>query len=837
MKIEKSKMGNFTFYPLSQLKEMGFNIDKYPYSIKILIENVLRNMDGEKITEDDLESIASWKVGKDFAFMPTRVIMQDYTGVPLLVDLAAMRSELERRGKDPSRINPKIPSDLVIDHSIQVDYFGTEYSLLLNMKKEFERNLERYKFLKWAQGAFTNLRVVPPGHGIIHQVNLEFLSKVVDVREHNGVLTAFPEVVIGTDSHTTMADGVGILAWGVGGLEAEAVMLGEPYFMTVPEVVGVKLTGEIREGVTPTDVVLYITETLRRKGVVGKFVEFFGPSLSYLSVPDRATIGNMAPEYGATVGYFPIDEKTLYYLKATARDQDIVGEYAKAQGIYYSSEPNYTEVVNVDLGDVEPALAGPMNPDERVPLRKMWEVKVGNKKGKRVSDGSVVLASITSCTNTSNPTVMLGAGVLARKAVAYGLRSKDYVKTSMAPGSPIVFKYLEEAQLLPYLEALGFHVVGFGCTTCIGNAGPLPREIEEDLKNGIEGYAVISGNRNFEGRINPLLKGTYLASPLLVVAYALAGRININFETDPLGLDPNGKPVFLKDIWPSMKEISRYMDLALNPKFYEENKSTIFQGDENWRSLEVAEGVTYAWDANSTYIIEPPWFKEDFEFKEIKDARILLILGDKVTTDHISPAGPIARDSEAGTYLLQKGVADLNTYGARRGNHEVMLRGGFANSKLRNKMVNRSGGFTKHYPDGEEGTVFSVAMKYRKEGVPLVIFAGKQYGTGSSRDWAAKVTALLGVRAVIAESFERIHRSNLVAMGVIPVEANWSSLQLRGDEMVSLKLQELKPRTEVEIIIKGDSQQKLHGVARIDTKAELEYIKNGNILNYVFKRV
>ncbi|BCS93953.1 aconitate hydratase AcnA [Metallosphaera javensis (ex Sakai et al. 2022)] len=837
MKIEKSKIGNAYYYPLSQLKEMGFDVEKYPYSIKILIENVLRNLDGEKITEEDLEVIAGWKTGKDFAFSPTRVIMQDYTGVPLLVDLAAMRSELQRRGKDPSRVNPRLPSDLVIDHSVQVDYFGTEYSLSLNMRREFERNEERYKFLKWAQGAFTNLRIVPPGNGIIHQVNLEFLSKVVDLREHKGVLTAFPEIVIGTDSHTTMADGIGVLAWGVGGLEAEAVMLGEPYYMTVPEVVGVRLTGEVREGVTPTDVVLYITETLRRKGVVGKFVEFFGPALSHLSVPDRATIGNMAPEYGATVGYFPIDDQTLNYLRATDRDAKMVGEYAKAQGIFYGVEPKYTDVVNIDLSDVEPSLAGPRNPDERVPLRKMAELKTGNKKGKKIADGSVVLASITSCTNTSNPTVMLGAGILARKAVAMGLRSMNYVKTSMAPGSPIVVKYLNEAGLTPYLEALGFHVVGFGCTTCIGNAGPLPSEVEEDLKQGIEGYAVISGNRNFEGRINPLLKGTYLASPILVVAYALAGRININFENEPLGIDPNGKPVYLKDVWPSMKEISSYLTLALNPKFYSEQKGRIFDGDENWKQLPVEGGLTFAWDPKSTYIVEPPWFKESSEFKEIRNARILMMLGDKVTTDHISPAGPIAKDSDAAKYLEERGARELNTYGARRGNHEVMLRGGFANPKVKNILVNSEGGFTVHYPDGTVDTVYKVAMRYKSDGVPLVIFAGKQYGTGSSRDWAAKVTALLGVRAVIAESFERIHRSNLVAMGVIPVEADWKSLNLKGNEIVDVELDEMKPRTTVTIRVRGETERTLKGMARIDTRTELEYVRDGNILNYVFKRV
>ncbi|MFP3204644.1 MAG: aconitate hydratase AcnA [Metallosphaera yellowstonensis] len=839
MKIEKSRIGDAYYYPLSKLSELGFNIDELPYSIKVLVENTLRNMDGDKITEDDLEAIAGWKTGKDFAFMPTRVVMQDYTGVPLLVDLAAMRSELQRLGLDPTRVNPRIPSDLVIDHSIQVDYFGTGYSLAMNMRTEFERNQERYKFLKWAQGAFTNLRIVPPGNGIIHQVNLEFLSKVIDVREHGGVLTAFPEVVIGTDSHTTMVDGLGVLAWGVGGLEAESVMLGEPYYMSVPEVVGVKLKGEVRDGVTPTDVVLYLTELLRKKGVVGKFVEFFGPSLSLLSVPDRATIANMAPEYGATVGYFPIDEVTLSYLRATDRDAEFVREYSKAQGLMYGREPRYSEVVEVDLGHVEPALAGPRNPDERVPLRKMAELKVGNKVGKKVKDGSVVIASITSCTNTSNPTVMLGAGILARKAVSLGLRVPDFVKTSTAPGSPIVVKYLEEAGLLPYLEALRFHIVGFGCTTCIGNSGPLPKEVEDDLRQGIEAYAVISGNRNFEGRIYPLLKGTYLASPILVVAYALAGRININFETEPIGIDPNGRPVFLKDVWPSLKEISKYMEIALNPQFFREQKSKIFEGDENWKKLPVSQGVTFSWDPSSTYIVEPPWFRgESKPFQEIRDARILMILGDKVTTDHISPAGPIAPDSDAGRYLKERGAKELNTFGARRGNHEVMLRGGFSNPKVKNLMVQREGGYTIHYPDGKIDTIFNVAAMYKKEGVPLVIFAGKQYGTGSSRDWAAKVTSLLGIRVVVAESFERIHRSNLVAMGVLPVEANWSGANLRGDELVDVILSDLKPRAEVTVRIKGGKgEREIRGIARVETKAEVEYLRHGGILNYVFTKI
>ncbi|MCI2414514.1 MAG: aconitate hydratase AcnA [Candidatus Aramenus sp.] len=823
------KLGNYEYY---SIKKLG--VDNFPFSLKVLVENVGRNL-GEKVGKDSLENLLGRKVGKDITIMPTRVIMQDYTGVPLLVDLAAMRSELKRLGKDPELVNPVVQSDLVIDHSVQVDYYGTEYSLSLNMKKEFERNAERYKFLKWAQGAFNNLRVVPPGKGIIHQINLEYLSRVIAIKD--GV--AFPEVVIGTDSHTTMVNGLSVLAWGVGGLEAEAVMLGEPYFMTVPEVVGVRLVGGVKEGVTPTDVVLFITEMLRKKGVVGKFVEFYGPSVSLLSVPDRATIANMAPEYGATVGYFPIDEQTLKYLKATNRDYEIVEKYAKEQGMFYTGkeEPDYNDEVEIDLSEIEPSLAGPRNPDERVPLREMKKLKVSGKRGRIVEDGSVVISAITSCTNTSNPTVMIGAGLLAKKAVELGLRSKPYVKTSMAPGSPVVYKYLKEGNLIPYLEALGFHVVGFGCTTCIGNAGPLPSDVEKDVReNNLEVYAVISGNRNFEGRINPLLKGTYLASPILVVAYAIYGKINLDPES-PIAVDPNGRPVYLRDVWPSLKEISEYMSLALKPEFFKEMYANVFEGDENWKGLSISPGKVYEWK-ESTYIVEPPWFKEAQPFKEVRNARILLLLGDKVTTDHISPAGPILQNSDAGKYLRALGATELNTYGARRGNHEVMLRGGFANPKLKNFMVNREGGYTVHYPDGKEGTVYEVAMRYKQEGVPLVIFAGKQYGTGSSRDWAAKVTALLGVRAVIAESFERIHRSNLVAMGVVPIESvSWKDIGIKGDETVNLHFElKVRPKVKVEVIGK-DGKREFEGVARIDTEAEVNYVKYGGILNYVFQKI
>lgn len=807
------------------------DLKNIPYSLRVLAINVSKHIDGEKITQDDLDAIINWKVGNEISFMPTRVIMQDYTGVPLLVDLAEMRSELARRGLNPEKVNPIIQSDLVIDHSIQVDYYGTSYSLTLNMKKEFERNEERYKFLKWAQRSFKNLRIIPPGKGIIHQINLEYLSKVINDNNE-------PEIVIGTDSHTTMIGGLGILGWGVGGLEAEAVMLGEPYHSIVPEVIGVKLEGEIREGVTPTDIVLYITELLRKKGVVGKYVEFFGSSLSKLTIQDRATIANMAPEYGATVGYFPIDEQTVKYLNLTGRDGDKVKKIAIELGIFYNEreEIKYSDVVEVNLSEIEPSMAGPKNPDERI---EFGSLKIERKnKGNIIQDGDVVLAAITSCTNTSNPTVMLGAGILAKKAVELGLRSKPYVKTSLAPGSPVVVKYLKDAGLLPYLEALGFHVVGFGCTTCIGNAGPLIKEVENDIKTyGIEAYAVISGNRNFEGRINPLLKGTFLASPILVVAFAIAGRIDINYE-EPIAFDPNGKPVYLRDIWPTLEEINSYMNLAMNPEYYLSQYSTIFKGDENWEKLSVTPSPIYDWP-KSTYIVEPPWFKEEDGKLEIKKARILLLLGDKITTDHISPAGPISPDSEAGKYLLSLGVKELNTFGARRGNHEVMIRGGFSNPKLKNYLVNKEGGYTIHFPDKREGTVYEVAMQYKKEGVPLVVVAGKQYGSGSSRDWAAKVTALLGIKAVLAESFERIHRSNLVAMGVLPIEIeDWRKLGIKGDELVSIEFTDLNPGSKVKIIFENNERKvETSGILRANTKTEIEYLKSGGILKYVLEKM
>lgn len=837
MEIVKSKIrtpkGEAVVYPLSQLEERGYEVRKLPYSIRVLVENALRNLDGKVVTEDDLDAISSWKVGRDFPFKPSRVVMQDYTGVPLLVDLAAMRDKVVQLKGDPRKVNPIIQSDLVVDHSIQVDFFGSKEALELNMRREFERNEERYRFLKWSQESFRNLRIVPPGHGIVHQVNLEYLTPVVDVREFKGELTAFPDTLIGTDSHTPMINGASVLGWGVGGLEAEAVMLGEPYYMSIPEVVGVKLTGEVREGVTPTDVVLYLTEKLRKMGVVNKFVEYFGPSLSKLSVQDRATISNMSPENGSTVGYFPIDRTTLAYLRGTNRDAGTVEVYAKEVGLLYGDEPRYSQVVDVDLGEIEPAIAGPRNPDERVPLTRAKEVvgKLADSKvGKTVKDGAVAIAAITSCTNTSNPTVIIAAALVAKRAVELGLKVPPHVKTSLAPGSRAVTAYLERTGLLRYLEQLGFNVVGYGCTTCIGNSGPLIPEVQKDvLESKVDVFAVISGNRNFEGRINPHLRGTFLASPPLVVVYAIAGRMDF----DPLSEPLQGK-VYLKDLWPSLSQVSQYVNQTMDPQLYRREYEDVFRGDRNWEALNVSGGLIYDW-GNNTYVRQPPWL--DMEpVTEVKNARILALFGDKVTTDHISPAGSITHDSPAGKYLASLDVKELNTFGARRGNHEVMLRGGFWNPKLRNYMVDREGGYTKHFPDGEVTTIYDAARKYQSEGVPLVIFAGEQYGSGSSRDWAAKVTRLLGVRAVLAKSFERIHRSNLVAMGVLPVEApDWRELGIRGGETVTFQQVELKVRGRVQVALSNGVT--FQGVLRIDLPQELEYVKEGNVLRYVLNKL
>jgi aconitate hydratase len=716
------------------------------------------------------------------------------------------------------------------------------------MEKEYERNYERYMFLKWAQKAFKNFRVIPPGKGIIHQVNLEYLAKVIDSRDGK----VFPDTLVGTDSHTTMINGIGVLGWGVGGIEAEAVMLGLPYYIPIPETIGIKLIGEPKEGITATDIVLTITEMLRKENVVGKFVEFFGPSLTYLTAQDRATISNMAPEYGSTISYFPIDNETLDYLRYTGRSKEhieMVEFYSKIQGLFYEGQKiEYSKIIEFDLSQVEPCIAGPRNPEERIPLSKVKEHFKNiieeyekRKKSSFIPNGAVVLSSITSCTNTSNPSVILGAAILAKKAIERGLKTKEYIKTSFAPGSLVVTEYLKSTNLLPYLQALGFHIVGYGCTTCIGNSGPLPSIVaKEIIEKDVYVVGVISGNRNFEGRINPLLKATFLASPPLVVAYSLAGKIDIDFYNEPIGYDPNGSPVFLKEIWPSFKEIKEYLPSAYNIELYSKIYKNIEEGDENWNKIKVEESEAYNWPS-STYIKEPPWFDEIHILDDIIGARVLLLLGDRITTDHISPAGPITKDNEAGKYLLSLGEKDLNTFGARRGNHEVMLRGGFSNVKLKNFLVNKEGGYTLYFPTNEILTVYEAAMRYKKNNIPLIILAGKQYGAGSSRDWAAKVTTLLGVRAVIAQSFERIHRSNLVAMGVVPlqIDKSWKELGIKGNEIFNIEgLKNLKPKGKVRVKAIGENSIiEFEAIARVDTNIELEYLKKGGIIPYIFEKV
>ncbi|MEM3977204.1 MAG: aconitate hydratase AcnA [Thermoplasmata archaeon] len=874
---KKIKIGrkSYEFFSLKSLKEKGFEIDKIPYSMRILLENLLRRLDNSIVTEEHIKAIVE-RNKTEIPFFPERIILQDYTGVPVVLDLVAMRNAVTRLGKDSSKINPIVPVDLVIDHSIQVDKFGTTYSLRENMEIEFERNEERYKLLKWAQKNFNNFRVVPPGNGIIHQVNTEYLSSIVI--ERNNIL--FPETLIGTDSHTTMINGIGIVGWGVGGLEAEAAMVGEPLFIELPEVIGVKLVGTPKEGVTATDIVLTITQFLRKKNVVGKFVEFVGPGLSTLTAQDRTTIANMAPEYGATIGFFPVDERTLEYLELTGRRKELiklVEKYLKEQGLFYSGEDGikYDDLIEFDLSTVEPSIAGPRNPDEKILLKESKEkikalakeMNVNSKEdivldlnGQKTSFGnySIVIAAITSCTNTSNPFVLFGAGLMAKKAVEFGLRIKPYVKTSLAPGSTVVKDYLEKAGLMPYLESLGFHIVGFGCTTCIGNSGPLIKEVEEAIKkNDYFTAAILSGNRNFEGRINPYVKGAFIASPMLVIAYAIAGRIDIDFQNEPIGYDPNGRSIYLRDIWPSNQEILNYVKENLGPSMYIERYAHVFEGNDLWKRLEIQDKKIYTFDEKSTYIREPPWFKEINvrEIEDIKNARILAIFGDNITTDHISPAGVILPDISllknvdlknketlknlppAAIYLLENGVKpeEFNTYGSRRGNHEVMVRGGFANIKIKNKMVEIQGGYTKYYPSGELMTIYDASMKYQKDGIPLVIFAGKRYGQGSSRDWAAKATALLGVKAVIAEGFERIHRSNLVDMGVIPIEID-KLPELKGDELINIYgLNDPTPNKIVNIILSDGREIK--GKLRLDTLAEIEYVKNGGILIYTLKKI
>ncbi len=876
----------YTYYSLPDAEKNGLpGISKLPFSMKVLLENLLQFEDGRSVTKADIEAFVAWlddkgTAGKEIGFRPARVLMQDFTGVPAVVDLAAMRDGVKALGGDPQKINPLVPVDLVIDHSVIVDEFGTPKALAQNVELEYERNAERYKFLKWGQGAFDNFRVVPPGTGICHQVNLEYLAQTVWTRKETidgvEVEVAYPDTVVGTDSHTTMVNGLAVLGWGVGGIEAEAAMLGQPQSMLLPEVIGFKLTGSLKEGITATDLVLTVTQMLRKKGVVGKVVEFFGPGLYNLTLADRATIANMGPEYGATCGFFPVDAETLDYLTTTGRKADriaLVEAYSKAQGLFATREtpdPVFTDTLELDLSSVQPSMAGPKRPEGRVDLSA---VKAGfaaamdtdYKKGAEISrrvpvegedfdlgHGDVVIAAITSCTNTSNPSVLMAAGLLARNAVAKGLKVKPWVKTSLAPGSQVVAEYLAKSGLQTDLDTLGFNLVGFGCTTCIGNSGPLPAPISKTInEKGLIAGAVISGNRNFEGRVSPDVQANYLASPPLVVAYALAGSVQMDLTTQPIGQGSDGKDVYLKDIWPSNKEIQSFIQQNVTRAMFEEKYADVFKGDAHWQAVDAPRSETYAWDDASTYVQNPPYFqgmgKQPAAIGDIKGARILGLFGDKITTDHIAPAGSIKAASPAGHYLTEHGVAvaDFNQYGTRRGNHEVMMRGTFANIRIRNHMLGpngREGGYTIHYPTKEELPIYDAAMKYQAEKVPLVIFAGVEYGNGSSRDWAAKGTNLLGVKAVIAQSFERIHRSNLVGMGVVPFTlqegTSWASLDLKGDEMVTIHgLANVKPRQmmEAEITYADGSMKKVPILCRSDTLDEIDYFKNAGILHYVLR--
>ena len=877
--------GRVMIYSVPMMKELGHDIERLPFSIRVLLENALRHSGRVPGATEAAHALAAWpkSVGAEIPFMPCRVLLQDYTGVPLVVDLAAMRDAARGAGLDPRLVDSRVPVDLVIDHSIQVDSWSSFDAFAFNLKREYERNAERYSLLKWAQSAFSGMRVFPPGKGICHQVNLEYLSKVVATSSAGGEPVAFPDTLVGTDSHTTMVNGLGVLGWGVGGIEAEAVMLGEPYHMPVPRVLGVRLTGSLREGVTPTDMVLAVTEKLRQKNVVGSFVEYFGEGFSELSVPDRATMGNMSPEYGATVGFSPVDGATLAYLVSTGRDAEHVGlvsAYCKAQGLMADGqEPVYSEVLEIDLGTIEPSIAGPRNPEERRPLgsvpllaKLLFQQYRGSKQqaqayssgtavaqlvearrspGFELTDGCVVIAAITSCTNTSNPTVMVGAGLLAKKAVEKGLRPRPWVKNSLAPGSTVVTDYLRGAGLLRYLDNLGFSLVGYGCTTCIGNSGPLAPEVERQIREGdIYAVAVLSGNRNFDGRIHPLVRGSFLMSPMLVVAYSLAGRIDFDFQHSPLGTGPDGRPVFLADIWPSLEEIREVVTSSINSALYRRRYSNALEGDSSWNSLVSYVDDVYHWEDNSTYIRRPPWFEGEMATSAKNDiigARVLAILEDKVTTDHISPAGSIPFDSPAGKYLMERGVdiAHFSTYGSRRGNHEVMVRGGFSNTRLVNLLCpGREGGWTTHVPTGREMTIFDAATEYRKHGVPLLVIAGKQYGTGSSRDWAAKAPRLLGVRAILAESFERIHRSNLIAMGVLPLQfmdgESARTLGLTGkEEFDLLGISSMKrPNESIEVVARLEgSEKKFSVISRIDNQVEMKYAEHGGVLPYVFSKI
>jgi aconitate hydratase len=869
----------YAYYSLRAAEEAGLSgVSRLPISMKVLLENLLRNEDGKSVGEDDLKAVAAWldnkgQVEHEISFRPARVLMQDFTGVPAVVDLAAMRDAMGALGANPEKINPLNPVDLVIDHSVMVDYFGTAKAFGENVEREYERNMERYRFLRWGSSAFNNFRVVPPGTGICHQVNLEYLAQTVWTNEEEG--TAYPDTVVGTDSHTTMVNGLSVLGWGVGGIEAEAAMLGQPIPMLIPEVIGFQLDGQLPDGATATDLVLTVTQMLRKKGVVGKFVEFYGPGLQHMTLEDQATIANMAPEYGATCGFFPITQSTIEYLKATGRAPErvaLVEAYAKEQGLWHdpaNPDPVFSDTLQLDLSTVTASMAGPKRPQDRVQLtnasaefnhalasefNKAGQTERHKVEGENfdLGNGDVVIAAITSCTNTSNPSVLIAAGLVAKKAVEKGLQVKPWVKTSLAPGSQVVTDYLKAAGLTKHLDALGFNLVGYGCTTCIGNSGPLPDAISECVnKNDLVAVSVLSGNRNFEGRVNPDVRANYLASPPLVVAYALAGSMLVDLANEPLGEGKDGKPVYLKDIWPSSAEVAALQRKHVTSKMFASRYGDVFKGDKNWQGIKVAGGQTYSWDMGSTYVQNPPYFQgmgmEPEAVKDVIEARILGVFGDSITTDHISPAGSIKATSPAGVYLREHQVpqSEFNSYGARRGNHEVMMRGTFANIRIRNRITpDIEGGVTKHFPSGEEMSIYDAAMRYQAEGRPLVVFAGKEYGTGSSRDWAAKGTKLLGVRAVIAESFERIHRSNLVGMGVLPLQftqEGWLKLGLTGEEIVSIRgLSDLSPRKQliVELYRPTDGRIARFPVrCRIDTPTELEYFKNGGVLNYVLRNL
>ena len=872
---------SFEIYRLDALERSGVGKpSRLPFSLKVLLENLLRHEDGRFVHAEDIRALAGWDPTstegaseKEISFMPARVLLQDFTGVPAVVDLAAMRDAMRQLGGDPKKINPLLPAELVIDHSVQVDQFGSAGAFLFNADLEMKRNIERYAFLRWGQKGFQNFKVVPPDTGICHQVNLEYLARVVFKKQENGAWLAFPDSLVGTDSHTTMVNGLGVFGWGVGGIEAEAAMLGQPLSMLIPAVVGFKLHGRLPEGATATDLVLTVTEILRKKGVVGKFVEFYGTGLSSLTLPDRATIANMAPEYGATMGFFPVDAETLAYLRFTSRSEDqvrLVEAYTKEQGLFRTDQtpdPIFSDRLELDLAKVVPTVAGPKRPQDSVPLtqaKTSFEKSLAGAAPKHVhvknngdnfdlADGSVVIAAITSCTNTSNPSLMLGAGLLAKKAVERGLSSKPWVKTSFAPGSKVVTDYIEKAGLWPYLEKLRFHLVGYGCTTCIGNSGPLPEPIGKAIKdNNLVAVSVLSGNRNFEGRINALCRANYLASPPLVVAYALAGRMDIDIVNDSLGNDKSGKPVYLRDIWPTPQEVETTMRDSVTTEMFRKEYADVFTGDEHWRALPLPEGDLYAWDEKSTYIKNPPYFegmpKKPGSLSDLHGLRALVVLGDSVTTDHISPAGSIPHDTPAGKHLVAHGVQpkDFNSYGARRGNHEVMMRGTFANIRLKNMLApGTEGGWTIHQPSGEKMSIYDAAMKYRDEHVPLIVIAGKEYGSGSSRDWAAKGTILLGVRAVLAESFERIHRSNLVGMGVLPLEfppgETPKTLGLTGHEIFEIEglAHNFEPRKKMKVRAREASGKEKHftAIARIDTPFEVAYYQHGGILQYVLRQM